>query len=187
MFQWLCGARWRDRRLMVEALYAEIVAAARRPPLYADWRVPDTPLGRFEMLSVFMFLFLHRMHQSGNGGAAKELSQEVTDLFFLDVDHSLRELGVGDLGVPKRMKKLARMFYGRLNAYGDAVDAADSQALSAALHRNIAPDHAVWEEAAALANHVLEAHRALAGLADEELLAGGLRFAPLPQEIDHGP
>lgn len=187
MFQWLSGARRRDRRLVVEALYAEIVAAARRPPLYADWGVPDTPLGRFEMLSLFMFLFLHRMRQSGTSGAPKELSQEVTDLFFLEVDHSLRELGVGDLGVPKRMKKLARMFYGRLNAYGAAVDAADALALASALHRNIAPDRAVWEEAAALANHVLEAHRSLAGLADEEILAGRLRFAPLPQEIDHGP
>src|SRR5690606_36194006 len=98
-----------------------------------------------------------------------------------------RELGVGDLGVPKRMKKLARIFYGRVSAYAAAVEAADHAALAAALQRNIAPDRAVWDEAAALAAHVLAAHRALADLSDEELLAGRLRFAALPQEVDHGP
>jgi len=180
MFQWPFGAQRRARRLVVDALYGEIVAAARRPQLYSDWQVPDTPLGRFEMLSLHLFLFLHRLR--GEKGGLRDVAQDVTDHFFREVDHSLRELGIGDMGVPKRMKKLARMFYGRLAAYGQAVEAADGVVLAEALKRNIAPDRAVWNEAAALAAYVLDAHREMAGLSVEELLSGKLRFAPLPQE-----
>jgi len=180
MFQLPFGAQRRARRLVVDALYEEIVAAARRPQFYSDWQVPDTPLGRFEMLSLHLFLFLHRLRDEK--GSLRDVAQEVTDHFFREVDHSLRELGIGDMGVPKRMKKLARMFYGRLNAYGQAVDAADEAALAEALKRNIAPDRAVWNEAAALAAYVLGANGDLMELSAEELLSGKLRFAPLPQE-----
>lgn len=184
MFQWLTGPQRRSRRLVVDALYGEIVASARRPRFYSEWQVPDTPLGRFEMLSLHLFLFLHRLH--GEKGALRELAQEVTDHFFTDVDHSLRELGVGDMGVPKRIKKLARMFYGRLSAYGAAIDAADRAALAAALKRNIAPDRAAWKEAEALAAYVLDAHASLASEANEDLLAGKLRFAPFKEGVSHG-
>lgn len=88
--------------------------AAKR--FYAQFQVPDTPLGRYEMLSLHIFLALHRMR--GENRALADLAQEIADEFFKDVDHSLRELGIGDQGVPKRMKKLARMFYGRVAAYG---------------------------------------------------------------------
>ncbi|WEX07456.1 ubiquinol-cytochrome C chaperone family protein [Chelativorans sp. AA-79] len=180
MFQWPFGAQKRARRLVVEALYGKIVAAARRPQLYADWHVPDTPLGRFEMLSLHLFLLLHRLR--GETGPLQEVAQETTDHFFREVDHSLRELGIGDLGVPKRIKKLARMFYGRLSAYGQAVDAGDEAALAEALRRNIVPDRAVWNEAAALATYMMEANHALAGLGRDAFLAGRLSFPPLPQE-----
>ncbi len=183
MLKWLSGVRRRNRSQIVDSLYGEIVAAARRPRLYADWQVPDTPLGRFEMVSLHLFLFLHRL-RGENAGALREISQEVTDLFFREVDHSLRELGIGDLGVPKRMKKLARMFYGRLNAYGQALDSVDRNALADALRRNIAPERTVWNEAEALAAYVFDAQESLAALADEDLLSGKLRFPPL-QEVDH--
>ncbi|WP_309086106.1 ubiquinol-cytochrome C chaperone family protein [Chelativorans sp.] len=180
MFQWPFSAQRRTRRVVVDALYGEIVAAARRPRFYSAWQVPDTPLGRFEMLSLHLFLILHRLREEK--GPSRDLAQELTDQFFLDVDHSLRELGIGDLGVPKRMKKLARMFYGRLSSYGQAVDAGDQAALAEALRRNIAPERAVWSEAAALSAYVMEAHHALAAHAADEFLAGKLRFAALPQE-----
>ncbi|MFC6489928.1 ubiquinol-cytochrome C chaperone family protein [Nitratireductor sp. GCM10026969] len=181
MFQWLSGGGRRDRRLVVDALYGEIVAAARQPRLYSAWRVPDTPLGRFEMMSLHVFLLLHRLR--GEEGALKEIAQELTDHFFLEVDHSLRELGIGDMGVPKRMKKLARMFYGRLSAYGEAVDRADAAALGDALKRNIAPDRAVWEEAGELASYVLDAHAILAATIGDDLRAGKIRFPPLKEEV----
>jgi len=123
MFQRLFGRERNANRAITEALYAQIVAAARQTVFYSDWNVPDTPLGRFEMLSLHMFLFQHRLR--GEEGVAQEVAQVLIDEFFLDVEHSLRELGVGDVGVPKRMKKLAKMFYGRTAAYDDALERGD--------------------------------------------------------------
>ena len=88
-------------------LYETIVAQARRPEFYRALGVPDTLDGRFEMIALHMFLVLHRMR--GETGDAHDVAQNLTDTFFADVEHSIRELGIGDLGVPKRMKKLSRM------------------------------------------------------------------------------
>lgn len=185
MFQWFSGKRRRDRRLVVDTIYEEIVAAARRPGLYSRWQVPDTPLGRFEMLSLHLFLVLHRLR--GRSGGLDEIAQELTDHFFLEVDHSLRELGIGDMGVPKRMKKLARMFYGRVQSYDEALEAGDSEALAKALTRNIAPGSDVWPGADALSAYTFEARAALDALDDDALLGGRLRFAALPrEEMNHG-
>ena len=131
MFQRFFGRRNQANRAVVDALYGQIVAAARQPILYSVWAVPDTPLGRFEMLSVHVFLFLHRVRAAAP--PLPEIAQDLTDVFFADVEDALRAFGIGDLGVPKRMKKLARMFYGRAQAYGAAVDAGDHAALAAAL------------------------------------------------------
>src|SRR5690606_41939952 len=79
-------------------VYDAIVSAARQKRFYAQFNVPDTPLGRFEMLSIHIFLTLHRM--KGEKSALHQLAQDVADEFFKDVDHSLRELGMGDQSVP---------------------------------------------------------------------------------------
>jgi cytochrome b pre-mRNA-processing protein 3 len=104
------------------------------------------------------------------------VGQILTDEFFGDVEHSLRELGIGDMGVPKRMKKLARMFYGRTTAYSDALERGDRPALAAALARNIRPDTAEWPQADALAGYVVAADRQLAGQATAGILGGVLRY-----------
>lgn len=153
MFKHLFGSERRKNRAIADVIYEQIVAAARQPVPYSAWHVPDTPLGRFEMLSLHVFLVLHRL--KGEGAAADALGQELTDGFFQDVDHSLRELGIGDMGVPKRMKRLARMFYGRAGSYGAAIDTGDIDALAAALARNVRPDETSWPEAQPLAAHVM--------------------------------
>jgi len=150
------------------------VAAARQTVFYSDWNVPDTPLGRFEMLSLHMFLFQHRLR--GEGGAAAEVAQVLIDEFFLDVDHSLRELGIGDVGVPKRMKKLAKMFYGRTTAYDDALEREDRDALAAALARNVRPDSDAWPEASRLAGYVVEASKGLRAQKSESIVSGTVAF-----------
>jgi cytochrome b pre-mRNA-processing protein 3 len=170
--------RWRNSNQdVVDRLYERIVAAARQPVFYSQWNVPDTPLGRFEMLSLHMFLFLHRCRR--DEAVLRDLAQELTDDFFTDVDHSLRELGIGDMGVPKRMKKLAKMFYGRAHAYGEAIDADDVAALSQALSRNVRPETSEWPQATLLATYVLEASSALASRPAEEISAGMLEFPAL--------
>lgn len=169
--------RWRNTdRAVVDSLYAQIVAAARQPVFYSQWAVPDTPLGRFEMVSLHMFLFLHRARR--DEAVLHEIAQQLTDDFFTDVDHSLRELGIGDMGVPKRMKKLARMFYGRARSYGEAVDARDLAGLSAALKRNVLPGVEEWPQSEALASYVLDADSALASQSADEIRAGRVEFLP---------
>lgn len=176
MFQRLFGRERARNRQIIGALYAEIVAAARRETFFSDWEVPDTPLGRFEMLSLHMFLVQHRLR--GQAGVAHDIAQQLVDDFFTEVDHSLRELGIGDMGVPKRMKKLARMFYGRTSAYGAALDAGDSEALAAALARNVRPDAVGWPHADALARYVRSADQVLAGQPIEDICAGRIVFPP---------
>ncbi len=178
MFQRLFGRERSANRAITEALYASIVAAARQEWFYSDWQVPDTPLGRFEMLSLHMFLFQHRMR--GETGASRELSQILIEEFFTDVDHSLRELGIGDLGIPKRMKKLARMFYGRTAAYADALERDDRAALAEALARNIRPEAKDWTQATQLAGYVADVDQALARQASDAIRSGTILF-PAPQ------
>ena len=174
MFKRIFGSGSAANRKITDALYEQIVAAARQPLLYAEWNVPDTPLGRFEMIALHMFLVLHRLR--GEVGDARDVAQNLTDIFFTDVEHSIRELGIGDLGVPKRMKKLARMFYGRAVSYGEAIDGNDDAALAKALARNVRPGDASWSQAGDLAGYALAAHRSLAAQPSSGLLAGRIEF-----------
>lgn len=150
-----------------EKIYKEIVASARQPMLFSDVGVPDTPLGRFESISAHMVLYLRRAKAAGL--EAEETAQAVTEEFFQDVDYALRELGIGDTSVPKRMKKLAKMFYGRAVSYTDALDNGDVSALAAALTRNIMPENDNWPGAQMMAEYMLEKGDALTGLSDEML------------------
>jgi len=176
MLKHLFGRRKSASRVIVDRLYGQIVAAARQPELYSAWNVPDTPLGRFEMVALHMFLFLHRVR--GEAGPIREVAQDLTDEFFRDVEHSIRELGISDPGVPKRMKLLARMFYGRAVAYGDALDRDDRQALAEALARNVRPDSRDWEAAGELAIYARAAAASLASQPMDAILGGNAAFPP---------
>jgi cytochrome b pre-mRNA-processing protein 3 len=174
MFKRIFGSGMAANREITNALYEQIVAAARQPLLYAEWNVPDTPLGRFEMIGLHMFLVLHRLR--GEAAEGRDVAQNLTDMFFTDVEHSIRELGIGDLGVPKRMKKLARMFYGRAVSYGAAIDGDDRAELAAALSRNVRPEDALWPQAHELAGYALAAYRGLADQPLSGLLSGRIAF-----------
>jgi cytochrome b pre-mRNA-processing protein 3 len=156
---------------IVARQYALLTAAARRPVFYTEMDVPDTVMGRFEMLSACLILYFRRTRGSQRPG--QEIAQEIIDAFFEDVDHSIRELGVGDVGVPKRMKKLASMFYGRLESYAAALERGDRNELAAALQRNFHPK--AGEEAASmrgLADYLLAAEAKLAQAGEDIVEAG---------------
>lgn len=160
-------------RQIVDRQYALLTAAARRPVFYLDMHVPDTVMGRFEMLSVVMILYFRRTAKSEGGG--QEIAQEIVDAFFQDIDHSIRELGIGDQGVPKRMKKLAGMFYGRLESYAAAIEAQDREALAAALSRNIYPaNEGEAPDMSALASWMADAEAGLSTVAEDEVLTGSV-------------
>jgi cytochrome b pre-mRNA-processing protein 3 len=115
------------------------VAQARKPAFYADYGVPDTPGGRFDMILLHLILFVGRLRREP--GPIRALGQGVFDLFCRDMDHSFREMGIGDLAVPKHMRRVAEAFYGRAAAYDAAIEGGDEQ-LTAVLARNIFPQSA---------------------------------------------
>jgi cytochrome b pre-mRNA-processing protein 3 len=158
-------------RAIVERQYGILTTAARQKAFYRTANVPDTVMGRFEMLSVVMILYFRR--SGGGSGIVKEIAQEIVDAFFQDLDHSIRELGIGDQGVPKRMKKFASMFYGRVDSYGKALDARDLDALAAALKRNFHPQTADdMLSMLRLANYMMDADLALAAVPGDVMERG---------------
>jgi cytochrome b pre-mRNA-processing protein 3 len=109
--------------------------------------------------------------------AEKALGQAVFDLYCTDMDRSLRELGFGDLGVPRRMKKMAQAFYGRSATYRQAIAAADQALLAEAISRNVFPENA--GQAPALAAYMLRSARLLAAQPMTDIRAAKIAFAPL--------
>jgi len=157
------------------ALYAALVAQSRAPDFYRHLAVADTPAGRFEMIAVHAFLVLYRL--KGEGRAADALAQQVFDLMFSDIDRSLREMGIGDLGVGKRVKRLARGFYGRIAAYERGIEAADPAVLAAALRRNLYGGATATDaQLAAMADYMRRQATALAAQPVAEMRAGRVTF-----------
>lgn len=163
----------RNNRAIFERQYGSLTAVVREPVFYRDMSVPDTVMGRFELLSVVMFLYFRRTRDASKGG--QEIAQYIVDAFFQDIDHSMRELGIGDQGVPKRMKKFASMFYGRVKSYAEALDEKDASALAQALSRNIfASQESASADLRALADWMMKAEENLNQQTDDQLLAGNL-------------
>ncbi len=172
----------KHNQAIVNRQYEALTAASRQPVFFLDYGMPDTVMGRFEMLCVVMILFFRRTSRSPVSG--QQLAQEIVDAFFQDLDHSIRELGIGDVGVPKRMKKFAGMFYGRLESYAKALDAGDEAALSEALARNIHPTAPDAQDMRALASYMIEAERKLAAVPEETIATGALTLPVPPIEKD---
>lgn len=155
-------------------LYSSAVVQARRPDLYIDYAVPDSLDGRFDMISLHVFLLLRRL--GAEGTAAQPLSQALADLMFDDMDQSLREMGVGDMGVGKRVRRMAEAFYGRVAAY-DAALSDEPAALESALVRNVyrgdAPEAV---RVAGLADYVRRQIAVLDAQAFTDLAAGRVSY-----------
>jgi len=137
LFRWLKRSPRADT---IHSLYGAIVAQGRQPAFYAGYDVPDTPAGRFDMILLHLILFMRRLRREP--APIRALGQGVFDLFCRDMDHSFREMGVGDLAVPKHMRRVAEAFYGRAAAYEAAIEGADEEQLAAVLARNIFPGSA---------------------------------------------
>ncbi len=167
--------RRNPRRLAIAALYARIANASRRPGLYAALGIPDSLEGRFESLSLHMILSLRALRELPP--PADDVAKDLTDAFFRDMDASLREMGVGDTVVPKRMKKVAAAFYGRAQAYDPAFASADEIGLADALGRNALGSDA---PATMLARYALAADKSLKGVTLDMLLESGPAF-PAPE------
>ena len=166
--------RRRDDRATRE-LYAAIVAQARQPHFYATLRVPDTIDGRFDMIVLHATLMFARL--KGEGEAAGACAQAVFDVFFRDMDHALRELGASDTSVPRKVTRMAELFYGAADAYMTALGADGDEALAAALRRNVYGASTECDsEAEALARYVRASARHLTGQEVAAIVAGRIAW-----------
>lgn len=161
-----------------EALFAAAADAARLPVFFSDWAVADTPEGRFEVQSILVILLLDRL--AAEGPACDKLATVLSETMFAELDAALRELGVGDLSVGRRIRKMAESFYGRAGAYRSALKSGDEAALADALSRN------VWgltaaPHAPALAAYAAALAQSLAAQSAARLTGGIVSFpAPAP-------
>lgn len=155
-------------------LYARLVAQARRVEFYAPGGVPDTVDGRFDMVALHAFLVMRRLR--GAGPKAAHLSQALFDIMFADMDQNLREMGVGDLSVGKRVKAMAKAFYGRVAAYDSALDDEASE-LGQALRRNLfRKSEPSDEQVAAMSAYMRREVAALDRQEMAKLMAGEVAF-----------
>lgn len=119
----------------VYAVYTAIVAQSRQPLFYAEWGVPDTVTGRFDMISLHLALVFRRLRHEKKVGI--EFGQALFDLFFKDMDRSLREMGAGDLSVPKKVRKMTEIFYALMTGVNEAIDRGDRAGVEVVLRRNV--------------------------------------------------
>ena len=172
---WPFNHFWKPRtRGTIEAIYGMIVTQAREPLFYRDLGVPDTVNGRFDLLVLHLWMVLRRLRPAPDGVG---LSQALFDRFCDDMDANLREMGVGDLTVPKRMQAFGEAFYGRTAAYDFALTES-REALAQAMCKNILNGEQI-EKARRLALYAGAAIAALAEL-DEAALRGGSWHFPSP-------
>jgi len=158
-------------------LYGQAVQAARQPYFFTDLAVPDTLDGRFDLVGLYVGLLIRRLHRDADPRGAK-LAQAVFDAMFADMDTSLREMGVGDMSIARRVKNMWEAFHGRAQAYDVPLEAGDAGALAEALARN------VWRGAlpegdvrpARLAAIAMAADAALAAQPFDALLTGRAQF-----------
>jgi cytochrome b pre-mRNA-processing protein 3 len=160
----------------IETIYGMIVTQAREPLFYQDLGVPDTVNGRFDLLVLHLWMVLRRFKPVEG---APGLSQALFDRFCNDMDANLREMGVGDLIVPKRMQAFGEAFYGRVAAYDLALSQGE-EPLAQALCKNILNGQDLVK-ARRLAIYAESAIAGLAGFDDAMLLGATWKF-PLPSE-----
>jgi cytochrome b pre-mRNA-processing protein 3 len=178
LLKWLFRSAGGDEGARIA--YAAIVAQSRRPEFYHRLGVPDTLDGRFDMIVLHTFLLLNRL--KGQGRAADDFGRRVTEALVSDMDANLRELGVGDLAVPKRIKEMVNGLYGRVGAYGQGLASTDSRPLEIAVENNVygTAESVLPAQVSAMAGYVRREALALGAQPLPALLAGRVAYGPPP-------
>ncbi len=160
-------------RLAAEALYETALAAARRPGLYRRWGVPDSLDGRFEMLALHLYVLFRRL----KGAEMPDLAQALYDSALRDLDRALRQMGAGDLGISRRIRRMAEALNGRIAAYDAALG--HPAALAETLRRNLYGTLAAAPPSPSIASAADYLRHAIAGAESwrrEDLAAGRVQF-----------
>ena len=154
-------------------VYGCIVSQARQPFFYTECQVPDTLDGRFDAIALHLFLAIHRLRGEADAPLFLRALQEA---FFADMDRSIREMGVSDTGVGKRVKAMAQAFYGRLKSYEETF--ADGKAFRQSLARNLYRASAPEAALVLLEAYVQRNAAHLKTQQTQTILAGDIRFIP---------
>ncbi|MFH1803509.1 MAG: ubiquinol-cytochrome C chaperone family protein [Pseudomonadota bacterium] len=163
---------------MAADLYRSIVAQSRQPDFFARLGVADTIEGRFDLILVNAFVVFRRLKQDQAG---RDLAQQVFDAMFAGLDQNMREMGIGDVGILKRVRKMSESYHGRIVAYEEGLRDGD-EALASALNRNLYADTEVKpEQLAAMVRYVHLADAALATQKSEDLMNGIITFPDAPE------
>ncbi|WP_342344540.1 ubiquinol-cytochrome C chaperone family protein [Thalassospira tepidiphila] len=175
LFGWL---KKKDRKQTAAfELYTAMVTQARQPDFYAKLGVPDTLEGRFDLILVHAFILFRRL-KADDGD--RDLAQHIFDVMFADLDQNMREMGVGDVGILKRIRKMSESYHGRIVAYEEGVQSGAAE-LAAALNRNLYADcDASDAQLMAMVGYV---HDALAKLENQTILQmqnGAVHFPEVP-------
>jgi cytochrome b pre-mRNA-processing protein 3 len=166
------GFRRKDKgSAALDALHHRVVEQSREPALYGPEGLPDTVEGRFEALSLHALRVLRRLRALP--APADDVAQELVDRVFAHLEIALRELGIGDFGVPKRMKKIAGAFYDRTRLYDPLLDAGDAAGLAAEIAGHLEVEAA---RLVPFARYALAGEQELAGC-DLATLLSAPRFA----------
>jgi cytochrome b pre-mRNA-processing protein 3 len=161
-----------------ELAYRRIVEQARQPGFFTALGVPDTVDGRFELICLHAFLYLHRLKRERPASAT--LGQRFFDVMFIDFDRALREMGTGDLSVSREIKRMAEAFYGRIAAYEEGLAAGDAM-LQPALARNLFGTAPASEtQLTVMADYVRRETAVLDRQPAAALLAGNIDFGAAP-------
>ncbi len=175
LFGWL---KKKDRKQTAAfELYTAMVTQARQPDFYAKLGVPDTIEGRFDLILVHAFVLFRRL-KTDDGD--RDLAQHIFDVMFADLDQNMREMGIGDVGILKRIRKMSESYHGRIVAYEEGVQSGAAE-LAAALDRNLFADTEVTDvQLMAMVGYVHDALALLDKQAILELQNGAVQFPKIP-------
>ena len=171
--------RPRPAREAGRTLFHALSAQARLPVFYTDLGVADSVEGRFELCVLHLVLVLHRL--KGQGAQAAEASQATFDAFLRNLDEGLRDMGVGDLSVGKKMRKLGEAVYGRIKGYDRALAESEPQGVLTVLLARTVYQEGPGVDAAPLARYALASMAQLAAEPLDAVLEGRLDW---PEALD---
>lgn len=178
ILDWL--KRRNEARRKARQIYGVVVTQARQPGFYVALGVPDTPTGRYEMVAVHMALLLDRLEQEPDGAA--ETRRLLVETFVTDVDDAMRELGIGDLSVPKRVKRAAGGLHERVGLFRQPLAEGAVAPLAAVLAETAlaASGASTLDRSRQLAEYMIASRATLAKQPLAELVAGRAIFARAP-------
>lgn len=172
----------RPDKAQAQYLYNALMEQARQPGFYTEFQVPDTLDGRFEMVVLHLFLVLERLKADFSTiPETHDISRGLIEIYIADMDRTLREMGVGDTGIKRRIKQMTSAFYGRMDAYAAA---SDDAAWQETLERNVygTLEKITKKAVKNMAVYVLASQKTLAKQETSEILAAKPRFAPLTKK-----